>query len=122
LVERDLGLEADASFGRVRFAPRLVPCGGPLEVAGIQTGDSRIRIGIAASESTSELRILQEGGRVPLNLVFSPWLPVTNRSVTVLLDGSPVEPDVRILAGGTRVQMQFPLDRPREVVILTGRG
>jgi len=122
VVESDLGLEADVSYGRLRFAPRLAASRGTLEVAGVRAGDSRIRLGISVSDKASELRILQEGGRVPLNLVFAPWLPTTDDSLTVLLDGSRVEPEVRAVAGGTRVQMQFPLDRPREVVILTGRS
>ena len=121
LVERDLGLEADASYGRLRFAPRLTPSCAPLDVAGVRVGDALVRMGIAPSAAGYELRILQEGGRVPLNLVFAPLLagPLSGPP-TVLLDGSRVQPDVRTVAEGTRVQMQFPLDRPREVEILAG--
>jgi hypothetical protein len=116
-----LGLEADASYGRLRFAPRLAPFRRPLEVAGIRAGDARIRIGISGSGDAHEVRILQESGRAPLNLVFAPWLiGRAGRPPTVLLDGSEVEPEVRSVAGGTRVQMQFPLDRPRDVIILAG--
>jgi hypothetical protein len=121
LVERDLGLDADASYGRLRFAPRLEPSSRPLDVTGVRAGDARVRIGISASRTRHELRILQESGRVPLNLVFSPWLAGrTEGPLTVLLDGSQVEPDLRTTAGGTRVLMQFPLDRPRNIVIITG--
>jgi hypothetical protein len=45
---------------------------------------------------------------------------MTSDSIRVLLEGTPVDADVQRVEGGTRVQMQFPLDRPREVVILAG--
>jgi hypothetical protein len=118
-MERDLGLEADASYGRLRFAPRLPSSGGSVDVRGIRVGDSLVRVGISRSGATYDLRILQEGGRVPLNLVFSPWLSATEVvTPTVFLDGSQVEPRLRTSAEGTQVEMQFPLDRHRAVRIV----
>ena len=115
-------MEPDASFGRVRLAPCLGPGGTPLELTGLSVGDAKLRIAIEGSEKGYELQITQEGGRVPLNLVFSPWLPAQGGSPgSVLLGGTEVEADFLPVPGGTRIQMQFPLDRPRQVEILVKR-
>lgn len=62
------------------------------------------------------LAVAQVGGRVPLNLIFEPLLPL--RQITqVEMGGEAVQVQIQSEPQGTRVRLQFPLDPERSIRI-----
>ena len=115
-VEGVLGATPDVTYGRLELSPDLTPGPGRLEIRHLRTGDASVALDYRLDGSTCTLRLFQESGGLPLNLVLhlsvplEPPLVVTLGDETVDLPGEPVE-------GGARVSLQFPLDPERRILI-----
>ena len=119
-----LGADAEMAYGRLTLAPILgqrdtdapPPPDAPLTVTGLRAGDARIDLHCRREPGRHTFRLVQQAGRVPVNVVFDPWLPVS-RIRQVRMGDEPVEVDLREEAGGTRVRLQFPLDPERRLIV-----
>ncbi|MFP3947719.1 MAG: hypothetical protein ACLFWG_03240 [Longimicrobiales bacterium] len=111
-----LGARADAFFGRLRLAPRLPGRWRRMSVGGIRMGDARVHLSYHADGGRHTFRLEPTGGRVPVNLVFEPQLPVA-RLEGAWVDGSPAELELFRGEGRAGTRLQLPLDAPRAVVL-----
>jgi hypothetical protein len=135
-VERLLGARPDASYGRITLAPDLVAvaeallapaspgahgaprASGPthLVVRGLRLADARLDLDCRVEGGLGTLRVSQVGGRVPVNVVFEPRLPLAGvRSVRLGTD--PADVEIEELDDGVRLRFQFPLDPERRVIV-----
>lgn len=122
LVHGFLGARPDALFGRLRLAPRLGG-GWPDDVRfrGLRVGDVRIELTCRRSGGRHSFGLVPLAGRVPLNLVFEPLLPL-RRIRTVRVDGDEADVDIHRRGGLSGVRLQLPLDARREVTIEGDQG
>jgi hypothetical protein len=116
-LEHELGCEADAAYGRLRLAPRVHSSWGRFEVRGLRLGDAVIRFEHVRERAAHMFHITQEAGRLPLNLVFAPWLPVSRVSA-VEIGGTAADAKLSTDRGGMRIECQFPLDPSRDLRVL----
>lgn len=116
-LERELGCEADAAYGRLRLAPRVRAGWERFQVRGLRLGDAVIRLDHVREKAAHTFHIMQEAGRLPLNLVFAPWLPVS-RILAVEIGGAAADAKLSTDTGGMRIECQFPLDPSRELRVL----
>jgi len=117
-VEGVIGARPDASYGRLRLGPELRPGWRRLHVRGVTQGIVRVSIDCLREGGILTFHLRQDAGRVPVNLIFEPLLPV--RSVEVVRMG---EEDVNVTLvpelGGIRLRCQFPLDPERRLTVVT---
>ena len=116
-VERELGCQPDAAYGRFILAPRVHSRWGRFEARGLRLGDAVVRLEYVRERAAHTFHITQESGRLPLNLVFAPWLPVSRVS-GVEIGGAAADATLCTDTGGTRIECQFPLDPYREMRVL----
>lgn len=114
-----LGARGDAFYGRLRLAPRIPRQWHRLTVGGIRVADARVHLSYHESEGQHTFRLEPTGGRVPLNLVFEPLLPVSVMA-RAWVDGEPAEVDRYRRDGRIGARLQLPLDGVREVVLEEG--
>lgn len=115
-----LGVRPDAPWGRVRLAPRLPEGWDRLRASGIRVGDTLLTLEVVVESDAVELELTPSAGRIPLNLVFEPDLPLASVG-RVLLSGDVVEVDVLPgSAGRTGIRFQFPLDERKVVRVEPG--
>lgn len=117
-VEGVIGVRPDAVYGRLRLGPELRPEWRRLRVRGITQGTVRVSIDCLREGSEFAFRLQQDSGRVPVNLIFEPLLPV--QSVEGVRMGNE-DADVTLLRepGGIRLRCQFPLDPERRLTVVT---
>jgi hypothetical protein len=121
-----IGAHAEMAYGRLILAPVLGqdrPGESPdppplreLRVTGLRAGDGRVDMLCRQEEARFTFRLAQTHGRVPMNLVFEPWLPLAGIR-EARLGGDPADVDARPEGPGTRVRLQFPLDAERRLEI-----
>lgn len=122
VVEGVLGVVPDAAWGRLRMAPDLTQVSPgedgvrSLALQGLRVGDARIHLTCRVDGNACTLAMSQVGGRVPLNLVFEPLLPL-KLIHRVEMGGEEVQVQIQEEARGTRVRLQFPLDPERSIRI-----
>lgn len=115
-----LGVRPDASWGRVGLAPGLPAGWERLQVSGIRVGDTDIHMEVTTGEWGVEFELTPSAGRIPLNLIFEPTLPLEQVG-RVLLSGEVVEVDVLPgPPGRTGIRFQFPLDERKVVRVEPG--
>ncbi len=117
-IEGVLGARAEAHFGRLTLAPRLIHPHGVPPLPALQMGDTRVRLDYRREGRAHTFRLSPDGGRVPLNLVFQPWVPGA-ATPEVELGGERVDVGISEESEGLRIRFQFPLEGTREVRILT---
>jgi hypothetical protein len=126
-VEDLLGVRPDASYGRVTLAPdlRRMPADEAgvrhLAARGLRVGDARIDLDCRITGTGGTLRVSQVAGRVPVNVIFEPRLPLAQvRGVELAGDegpGDPADVDIHELDDGVRLRFQFPLDPARRITV-----
>jgi hypothetical protein len=126
-VDDLLGVRPDASYGRVTLAPdlRRIPADDAgvrhLAARGLRIGDARIDLDCRITGTGSTLRVSQVAGRVPVNVIFEPLLPLAQvRGVELAGDegpGDPADVDIHELDSGVRLRFQFPLDPARRITV-----
>jgi len=121
-VEGLCGVRPDAAWGRVTLAPDLrgLPADEAgvrqLVVRGIRVGDVRIDLACRVSRMGGTLRVSQVAGRVPVNVVFEPCLPM-GAVESVRLGDESADVEIEVLEEGVRLRFQFPLDPERRVSV-----
>lgn len=115
-VEGKLGMTADAAYGRVTLAPRLLEGPALLSISGLRVGDAWIRFDYRFFGRTCSFALAQQGGRTPLNLVLEPCVPLKG-PLRVQVNGEEADVPFREVEGGISLGLQFPLDPKREIVI-----
>ncbi|TVP47444.1 MAG: hypothetical protein EA350_04865 [Gemmatimonadales bacterium] len=121
-VEGLCGVRPDAAWGRVTLAPDLrgLPADDDgvrhLVVRGIRVGDVRIDLACRVSRMGGTLRVSQVAGRVPVNVVFEPCLPM-GAVESVRLGDESADVEIEVLEDGVRLRFQFPLDPERRVSV-----
>jgi hypothetical protein len=118
-VEGRLGARPEAAFGRFRLAPQIVGDWSGLEVRGLRVGDARVSLACRRIHGTLTFSVHQEAGRVPLQLVFEPFL-ASGGVREVRIGTEPADVEIAPEAGGVRLRCQFPLDSTRSLTIVTG--
>jgi hypothetical protein len=117
-IEGVLGAGGDAAFGRLTLAPDLrnpdLP--GAFELQGLRLGHGRVSLACRLEGPICTFGLFQEGGAVPINLVFQPFLPL-EPPVTVHLDDREAEVTTETVDGGVRLSCQLPLDSQRRMVV-----
>ncbi len=135
-VEGLVGARPDASYGRIALAPDLLALAraaaptapdrgltqgrpdGPtrLSVHGLRLADARLDLDCRVADGLGTLRVSQVGGRVPVNVVFEPRMPLPGVR-GVRLGSEPADVEIEELEGGVRLRFQFPLDPERRVSV-----
>jgi hypothetical protein len=116
-IEGTLGLRPDAAAGRLRIAPEIRPEWEFLRVSGIRMGDAIVDFEYRRESRKATFVLRQEEGRVPIQLIFEPLLPVT-RVAEVRIADSIAEVEQTEEALGIRLRCQFPLDPERRVTVV----
>lgn len=114
-----LGGRADGFYGRLRLAPRIPRQWHRFVVGGIRMADARLRFSYHDERGRHTFRLEPTSGRVPVNLVFEPLLPVAALG-RAWVDGAPAEVDRYRRDGRIGIRLQLPLDDTREVVLEAG--
>jgi hypothetical protein len=83
-------------------------------------GDAQIALVYQRSGSEHRFRIRQDGGRVPVMLVFEPEVPEREVEKS-LVDGGEAGLSHRSARGRSSVRVQLPLDREREIKVIGKR-
>jgi hypothetical protein len=116
-IEGTLGLRPDAAVGRLRIAPEIRPEWEFLRVSGIRMGDAIVDFEYRRESRKATFVLRQEEGRVPIQLIFEPLLPLTRVAEVRIADGiAEVEQTEEAL--GIRLRCQFPLDPERRVTVV----
>lgn len=121
-MEGILGAEPDASAGRLAFSLDLrnLPTQGPIvEMQNLRVGDCRVALDCRGDRGVFTFRLLQQAGRVPLNLILQLHLPDSHVR-RVRLGREIVDVEVKETAGGVLLRCQFPLDPERRMIVETG--
>jgi hypothetical protein len=116
-VEGALGARPDASVGRLRLAPRIRPTWSSLGMTGMRMGDVSITLECRREPREITFVLRQEGGRIPIQLVFEPHLPLARVSEVRIADAV-AEVGLVPEGAGVRLSCQFPLDPERRVTIV----
>lgn len=118
MVHGWLGSFPDAPVGRLVLTPRIPGSMTTFGVAGLPVGDARITMRYERRDGIHGFTFDIGRGRVPPYLVFE--IEVPHGVGRVLLDGTPIDPDVERRAAGTTVRLQTALDARRVVQIEPG--
>lgn len=113
-----LGIQPDASRGRLRLRPRLDRF-EELEAHNIRFGDGSVGISASRAGETIVVRVEQDAGAVPITVVLEPFV---NNPATADVDGSPADLTPQIVDNGTILPVQLVLDQARTLTINTGSG
>ncbi len=116
-VEGRLGARPDVSYGRLRLGPQLHRGWKRFRLQGMRAGEGSVSLDYRRSGATCTFLLRQEGGRVPMNLVFEPWIPFS-RVDQVLLGGDRADVELQPNRGGVEIHLQFPLDPERRIRIV----
>ena len=115
-VEGLLGADPDASYGRLTLAPDFTAIPPELAVRGLRVGGCGVALDCRHGRESCSIRVFQEDGRVPLNVVFRPTVPLAP-PVRVTIGGEEAAVSATPVEDGVRLSLQFPLDPERRVVI-----
>jgi len=115
-IEGRLGADADASYGRLTLAPDLTATPSAFGLRGLRVGGPRVGLDCRHDRRTCSIRVFQEGGRIPLNVVFKPTVPLAP-PVNVSIGGETADVSATPVEGGVSLSLQFPLDPERRIVI-----
>jgi hypothetical protein len=113
-----LGIEPDATRGRIRIRPRLPDAWSFLDVRGIPIGDAAVAMRWQHQRGRHVFTFRQERGPVPLRLIFEPLLPPAAR-LTATVDRVPAALDAVPHHGRMIVPMQVALDADRVITLET---
>ncbi len=119
-TEGRLGARADASYGRLRLAPRMPRTTSSLRVSALRMGECLVGLDYRRSGETCTFVLRQDTGRIPINLIFEPWLPLSGVE-RVLLGEEKADVDVKRQREGVELRLQFPLDPERRIRIVGAR-
>ncbi|HEX6694558.1 MAG TPA: hypothetical protein VF035_07685 [Longimicrobiales bacterium] len=113
-----LGLEPDATRGRIRIRPRLPDAWSYLDVRGIPIGDAAVAMRWQRQRGRHVFTFRQERGPVPLRLIFEPLLQPAARLVAAV-DGVAATLDAVPHHGRMMVPVQLALDAERVITMET---
>ena len=118
-IEGVLGADADIAYGRLRLGPDLIRHPGSFRLVGLTAGDAQITVDCRLDGGACSLRVRQESGGLPLNVVLDVRLPFPP-PIRLRVEGHPGETAGEAVPGGTSFSLQFPLDPERSIVIDEG--
>jgi hypothetical protein len=110
-----LGLEPDATRGRIRLRPQLHRH-DTLEARSIRFGDGSISMSAEHTDGTVVIRIAQDAGSIPVTALLE---PIVDIFASAEVDGRAADLVPRTVADGVIVPVQLVLDGARTVVIRT---
>jgi hypothetical protein len=116
-VEGLLGAEADAAYGRLTLAPRIGTGTTELRIRGLRVGDASVSLDYRRQGPSCTFLLRQDRGRVPVNLIFAPRLPMAGVSEVRIGDEAGAV-EVKHEPDGLVVRCQFPLDPGRRITIV----
>jgi hypothetical protein len=118
-IEGVMGADADIAYGRLRLGPDLIRHPGSLRLVGLRAGDALVTVDCRIDGRACRLRVRQESGGLPLNVVLDLRLPFPP-PIRLRVEGHPAEATGDAAPGGTSLSLQFPLDPERSIVIDRG--
>lgn len=113
-----LGIEPDASRGRLRLRPRLGAYAA-LDARHIRFADGSVTLTAAHEGSTVQYRVEQVEGSIPITLLLEPFVEQPRAAE---VDGRPAGLVPQTVNGGIIVPVQLVLDDVRMLVVHTGAG
>lgn len=113
-----LGIDPDASRGRLRLRPRLAEH-AVLEARHIRFADGSVSITASRTRSSSAYRVEQVEGSIPVTLLLEPFV---EHPQSAEIDGRPADLAPRTVARGVIVPVQLVLDDVRTLVVSTAGG
>lgn len=115
LLREVVGARPDAPVGRLLLAPRLPPHVRSFRVRGLPAGGGRVELTVARTPELERWVLEPVGGALPATCVLH--ARVAGEIGGVRIDGAPAEPTLAAEGGGTRIELQTPLDAPRTIEI-----
>lgn len=112
-----LGIAFDAPVGRLRIAPRMPEHLTRFALDGITLGDATLGFAYERDGSRRTFRLTPDMAATPPLIVLEPTVP--SGPIEVFVDGARADLEVRGTGTSTVVPVQFPLDGPRELVVIT---
>lgn len=113
ITDNILGIEADASRGRLVLRPLLPKAWTDVVVRNMRIGDAAIEMRFLEDNSVCRFSLMQTSGAYPIRLIFEPALIPPVRFVFV--DGVLATLDVRTVDGRIVAPVQIMLDDKRVV-------
>jgi hypothetical protein len=117
-VRELLGVEPDASRGRLVLRPRPPAAWDRFEARGIRMGEAGFSLRYDRRGRVHRLAVRQDLGAVPVSLILEPELP--GRPVAARVDGRPAALDSTVLGERSRVSVQLALDHERTLELEMG--
>jgi hypothetical protein len=117
-VRELLGVEPDASRGRLVLRPRPPAAWDRFEARGIRMGEAGFSLRYDRRGRVHRLAVRQDLGAVPVSLILEPEL--TGRPVAARVDGRPAALDSTVLGERSRVSVQLALDHERTLELEMG--
>ncbi len=114
LVRGLLGVEPDASVGRVRVGPCFPAGWASFRADDLQVGDARLGVEMTREGPWTRLVLRQSAGGAPVTWIVEPRL-VGRALVQARVDGAPAEIDAEQVDGRIRPRLQIPAERERTV-------
>lgn len=115
-IEGALGASPDGGFGRLELEPDFRTLPPRVEVKGLLVGGAAVDLDCRVEKDSGRFVVVQRGGRTPLNVVFRPMVPLPH-PVTVHLGGREIDVTATPVEGGCSLELQFPLDPDREILV-----
>lgn len=111
-----IGIDPDASRGRLRLRPRLDLIDN-LHVRSIRFGDGSISLRAERTGQILGMRVVQDAGSMPITVLLEPFV-IAPGPATV--DGRKADLVPRSVPGGTILPVQLVLDEERMLVVHMG--
>jgi hypothetical protein len=86
-------------------------------MVGMRVGDASVSLDCRREKGACTFVLRQDGGRVPLNLVFRPRVPF-RKVDEVLVEGRGADVEIVEEEAGLEVRCQFPLDPERRMTVV----
>ncbi|HEX2167692.1 MAG TPA: hypothetical protein VHG09_10715, partial [Longimicrobiales bacterium] len=111
-----IGIDPDASRGRLRLRPRLNQL-DELHVRSIRFSDGSISLHADRTDDVLSIRVQQDAGSIPITLLLEPFV---NDPGPATVDGQPADLTPLAVHDGTILPVQLVLDEERTLTVRVG--
>ncbi len=115
MVRGLLGLEPDAPMAQLKWAPHLPPYWPGVKIRNIKIGGSTLNLEMEQSETQVRLRVENLGP--PVEIEFSPQIPLGSSNFRATLNGRPLSTALRSHAQDAHAEVKFSAGQKSELVL-----